>query len=141
MIPDSRAFIGKVPLLVDQLTKRLRVTSAVLDYSQASLRRLDAFIAGHHSSKTTADTDPQLFQEMTAYYGETLRRATRGEWTVRQESIDTNHRQSVPNITVPGGTRDLKPWTAVFTVLYDEEHIGVRLATLYDSDVASASRY
>jgi hypothetical protein len=59
---------------------------------------------------------------------------------VRPESIDTNRRQSVPNISVPGGNRDLKPWSAVFTVLYDEEHIGVKLATLYDSDVTSASR-
>jgi hypothetical protein len=140
MIPDSRVFISRVPQLIDQLAKRLHVTTASLDYSPASLRRLDLFIAGHHHSRTTAETDPQLFQEITAYYGESLRRATSGEWVVRPESIDTNRRQSVPNIAVPGGSRDLKPWSAVFTVLYDEEHIGVKLATLYDSDVTSASR-
>jgi len=140
MIPDSRGFISRVPQLIEQLAKRLHVTTASLDYSPASLRRLDLFIAGHHHSRTTAETDPQMFQEITAYYGETLRRATRGDWAGRPVSVDTNRRQSVPNISVPGGNRDLKPWSAVFTVLYDEEHIGVKLATLYDSDVTSASR-
>ena len=140
MIPDGQAFVANVPGLVARLEKRLRVGGRGLDYSRASLRRLDAYVAGLHQAQTTANTDPQLFQEITAYYGETLRRAVGGEWQVSQAQVSRARVQTEPNVSLAGGEKELKPWASVFNALYDEERRGTRLSVIFDADLAAAGR-
>jgi hypothetical protein len=139
LIPDGQTLIESVPQLVARLEKRLRLRGGTLDYSRASLRRLDGYIKGFHRSHTTAQTNPSLFQELTAYYGETLRRAIAGEWRVREERVGKTHIQKVPNISFnSGGTvKEIKPWDSVNTALYDEESRGVGLTKLFDSNLAA----
>jgi hypothetical protein len=140
LIPDGQALIDGVPQLVARLEKRLRLRAGALDYSRASLKRLDSYISGFHRSHTTAQTNPSLFQELTAYYGETLRRAIAGEWRVREERVGKTHIQKVPNISFNSGgtTKEIKPWDSVNTALYDEESRGVGLTRLFDSNLAAA---
>lgn len=136
LIPDGRSFVANVPVLVARLEKRLR---ARLDYSRASLRRVDVFIAGYHSSHTTAQTDPQVFQELTAYYGEVLCRALKADWKVRDEKFGARA-QAEPNLIFfsNGRTREIKPWNSVLIVLADEDNRGSGLTKLYDFDLKAA---
>ncbi len=140
LIPDGQALIENVPELVARLEKRLRLRAGSLDYSRASLRRLDSYISGFHRSHTTAQTNPSLFQELTAYYGETLRRAISGEWRVREERVSKTYIQKVPNISFNSGgsAREIKPWDSVNTALYDEESRGIGLTRQFDSNLAAA---
>ncbi|MBO0722833.1 MAG: hypothetical protein J2P41_18555 [Blastocatellia bacterium] len=140
LIPDGQVLIENVPQLVARLEKRLGVRAGTLDYSRASLKRIDVYINGFQRSHTTAQTNPELFQELTAYYGETLRRELSGEWRVREEKVDKTHIQKVPNISfnAHGQARDIKPWDSVNTALYDEESRGIGLTKLFDSNLAAA---
>jgi hypothetical protein len=141
LIPDGQVLIENVPQLVARLEKRLRLRAGSLDYSRASLKRLDSYISGFHRSHTTAQTNPSLFQELTAYYGETLRRAIAGEWRVREERVSKTHIQKVPNISFnSGGTaKEIKPWDSVNIALYDEESRGIAsLTKLFDANLAAA---
>lgn len=134
LIPDGRAFLDNLPQIIARLEKRC----GKLNYTRESLRRLDGLIAGFHSSHTTAQTDPKLFQEITAYYGETLRRALNGEWRVREEKVGKTRVQTEPNLvfTADGKQKEMKPWSRVITALYDEENRGIRLSKVFDSDLA-----
>jgi hypothetical protein len=142
LIPDGRAFVDSIPQLVAQLEKRLRLGAGKLDYSRASLKRLDAYIAAYQSAHTTAETNAQLFQELTAYYGETLRRALGGEWQLSNERVSKTHVQIEPNIrfTPVGSARSklIKPWSSVHGALHDEEKRGVGLTKAFDMDLAAA---
>lgn len=137
LIPDGRGFLAKVPQLVARLERRLGVGAGRLDYSPQSLRRLDAYIAGVQRTHTTAQTDAQLFQELTAYYGETLRRATNGEWRIREEKTGGAQVQAEPNIALASG-KEVKPWTSVLTALYDEDRRGIGLTKVFNADVKAA---
>jgi hypothetical protein len=136
LIPDGRAFLDTLPQIIARLEKR----TGKLNYTRESLRRLDGLIAGFHSSHTTAQTDPKLFQEITAYYGETLRRALQAEWRIREEKVGQTHIQTEPNLalTVAGKPREIKPWSRVITALFDEESRGIRLSKVFDADLAAA---
>lgn len=140
LIPDGRELVANLPQLVARLEKRLGVGAGKLDYSRASLRRLDGYLAGYHSTHTTAQTDPRLFQELTAYYGETLRRALGGEWRVRDEKVGATYVQPEPNIGFNSGGRakEIKPWSSVITALYDEDKRGTGLSKAFDADLAAA---
>ncbi len=136
LIPDAQKLIGEIPQLVARLEKRLRLGAGKLDYTRASLKRVDAYLAGYIRSRSTMQTDPQLFQELTAYYGETLRREVGGEWRVR---IDEVSNYPEPNIALGGAkAKEIKPWSGLVTILYDEEKRGAGLARLFEADVAAA---
>lgn len=136
LIPDSHQMVGDIPQLVERLEKRLRLGASKLDYSRASLRRVDTYLAGYLRSHSTMQTDPQLFQELTAYYGETLRRAVGGEWRVRKDGV---FKYPEPNIIISGGgAKEIKPWSGLVTILYDEEKRGAGLTKLFDADVEAA---
>jgi len=136
LIPDSNKLVGEIPQLVARLEKRLRLGSGGLDYSRASLKRVDAFLAGYLRSHSTMQTDPQLFQELTAYYGETLRRAVGGEWRVRKDEV---FKYPEPNIMISGGgKKEIKPWSGLISILYDEEKRGPVLTKLFDADSGAA---
>jgi hypothetical protein len=80
--------------------------------------------------------DPQLFQELTAYYGETLRRAVGGEWQVRKDEVSS---YPEPNIIISGGrVKEIKPWSGLVNILYDHEKRGAGLTKLFDADVDAA---
>jgi hypothetical protein len=140
LIPDGRKLVDDIPALVARLEKRLRVGGGKLDYSRASLKRIDAYLAGYLNSHSTMQTDPQLFQELTAYYGETLRRALGGEWRIRNERVGKTHTQVEPNIAVKSGlaTKEIKPWSGIIITLYDEEKRGPGMTRLFDADLRSA---
>ncbi len=140
LIPNGHKLVSDLPQLVARLEKRLRLGAGRLDYSRASLKRVDAYLAGYLRSHSTMQTDPQLFQELTAYYGETLRRATGGEWRVREERVSETHKLPEPNIVLnPGGrSKEIKPWSGLITVLYDEDKRGAGLTKLFDADMAGA---
>jgi len=136
LIPDGHKLVSEIPQLVSRLEKRLRLGAGKLDYSRASLKRIDAYLAGYLRSHTTMQTDPQFFQELTAYYGETLRRAVDGEWRVRE---DEAHKQPEPNIILnSGGRKEIKPWSGLVTLLYDEDKRGPVLMKLFDADLVAA---
>jgi hypothetical protein len=136
LIPDGHKLVGDIPQLVARLEKRLRLGAGKLDYSRASLKRVDAYLAGYLRSHSTMQTDPQLFQELTAYYGETLRRAVGGEWRVRKDAVS---KHPEPNIILSGGrVKEIKPWSGLVTILYDEEKRGAGLTKLFDADVVAA---
>ncbi|MCI0391107.1 MAG: hypothetical protein MOB07_20365 [Acidobacteria bacterium] len=140
LIPDGHGLVDNIPQLVARLEKRLRLRAGKLDYTRSSLKRLDLFIAGFHSSHTTANTNPRLFEELTAYYGETLRRALGGAWRVRNERVDEKHVQTEPNISFnsEGKEKEIKPWSSVISALYDEENRGIGLTRVFDADLAAA---
>jgi hypothetical protein len=136
LIPDGYKLVDEIPQLVERLEKRLRMGASKLDYSRASLKRVDTYLAGYLRSHSTMQTDPQLFQELTAYYGETLRRAVGGEWQVRKGETS---KYPEPNIITGGGRgREIKPWSGLVTILYDEEKRGAGLTKLFDADVDAA---
>jgi len=138
LIPDGRHFVANVPMLVMKLEKRL----GKLDYSRSSLRRLDSFIANYHSSHTTAQTEQQVFQQVTAYYGEVLRRELKGEWKVREEKVTRIRVQAEPNILFASGgmKKEIKPWASVLSAMSNEDVRGVRLSKIFDNDLAAAVR-
>lgn len=137
LIPDGRFFVSNVPMLVTRLEKRLGTR---LDYSRTSLRRLDSFIAGYLSSHTTAETDPRVFQEVTAYYGEVLRRSLNGEWKVREQKVSPVRVQAEPNIAIVSGgkAKEIQPWNSVLSALSNEDVRGVRLSKIFDDDLKMA---
>jgi hypothetical protein len=140
LIPDGRELVANLPQLVTRLERRLGAGAGSLDYSRMSLKRIDRYIAGYHSTHTTAQTDPRLFQELTAYYGESLRRALGGEWRMREEKIGGIYVQIEPNIGFNSGGRakEIKPWSSVITALYDEDSRGTGLSMAFDADLAAA---
>jgi hypothetical protein len=136
LIPDAYKLVGDIPRLVEKLEKRIRIGANKLDYSRESLRRVDAYLAGYLRSHSTMQTDPQVFQELTAYYGETLRQAVGGEWQVRKDEASSFPE---PNIRISGGrVREIKPWSGLVTMLYDHEKRGAGLTKLFDADVDAA---
>lgn len=131
LIPDGRFFVADVPALTARLEKRL---GAKLDYSRASLRRLDTFIAGQLGA---SNPDPRVFQELAAYYGEVLRRTLGGEWKVREEKVSSTRTQAEPNLvfTSTGKTKELKPWSSVLSALLNEDLRGVKLSKIFENDL------
>lgn len=138
LIPDGRAFVDQIPQLLARLEKRLGLRPGRLEYTRAGLRRIDAFLRNYHDGHTTAQTDPRLFQELTACYGEALRRARNGEWHIREEKVGATHRQAEPNLMIDG--REIKPWSSVINVLYDEEKRGTGLTRSFDADLGGVRR-
>lgn len=142
LIPDAQAFIDSIPQLVARLQKRLRVGPQALDYSRASLKRIDLYVASYRRTHTTADTDPRLFQELTAYYGETLRRALNAEWRVGQERVHQTLTHSVPNLVFEtngsAATGEIKPWSSIISALYDEDKRGTKITAIFEADLAAS---
>lgn len=140
LLPDGQGFVAQVPALVVRLEKRLRLANGALDYSRSSLRRLDAYVASYRRSHTTADTDPMLFQELTAYYGEVLRKELSGEWRTKNESIAQKRAQLVPNVAfqMNGTSRELRPWSSMLDVLYNEDQRTLTVTSVFNADLKAA---
>ncbi len=140
LLPDGQGFVAQVPELVARLERRLRVGAGGLDFSRGSLRRLDGYLSGYRRTHTTADTDPALFQELTAYYGEVLKRELSGQWQTRNENIAQKRAQPVPNIVyqVNGVHRDLKPWSSLLNVLYNEDQRNLTVSAAFAADLRAA---
>lgn len=138
LLPDAQVFVTQVPTLVTRLEQRLK---GKLDYSRASLRRVDAFVSSYLRSHSTADTDPAVFQQLTAYYGEVLRRETAGEWVVSNESIAQKNIQRVPNVRFErNGVRiEKRPWSTVLNILSNEDNHKPSLAAAWDADLRAGS--
>lgn len=139
LLPDAQVFVTQVPDLVTRLERRLRIGK--LDYSRASLKRVDAFVSSYRNSHSTADTDQAVFQQVTAYYGEVLRRETAGEWVVSNESIAQKNIQRVPNIRFErNGVRiEKRPWSTVLNILSNEDNHRPSLAAAWDADLRAGS--
>ncbi len=142
LIPDGNEIVNNLPQLVERLEKRLRLGKGRLDFTRSSLRRIDAWLAGYQRSRTTAQTDPLLFQELTAYYGETIRRLLNGQWRIHNERVGNSHIQTEPNIrySAGGASRELKPWSSVINALYDEDNRGIGLTRVFDSELVESRK-
>ncbi len=140
LLPDGRGFVTDVPALVARLEKRLRVGAKHLDYSRASLKRVDLYLTQYRRTHSTADSDSALFQELTAYYGEVLKRELAGRWLVRNENIAQKRAQTVPNVAyeLASVRHEMKPWSSVLNVLYNEDRRGLTLTASFDSDLRTA---
>jgi len=138
LIPDGRVFVGSVPLHVMKLEKRV----GKLDFTRSSLRRLDNLIAGYHASHTTAQTDQQTFQQVTAYYGEVLRRELKAEWKIREVKLGLAKVQVEPNLVfVFGGkSKEIRPWSTVLQAMSNEDSRGVRLSKLFEDELRAAQQ-
>lgn len=138
LIPDGRVFVASVPMHVAKLEKRV----GKLDYSRSSLRRLDSLIAGYLASHTTAQTEQPFFQQVTAYYGEVMRRELKGEWKAREVKLGSIRVQVEPNIEFVSGGRakELKPWGTVLHAMSNEDVRGVRLSKLFDDELRAAQQ-
>lgn len=140
LLPDGQGFVAQVPSLVGRLEKRLRLTKGALDYSRTSLRRLDAYVASYRRTHTTADTDAGLFQELTAYYGEVLKKELAGEWRTKNENIAQKRAQVVPNVAfqMHGASRELRPWSSILDVLYNEDQRTLTITAVFNADLKAA---
>lgn len=138
LIPDGRVFVGSVSLHVMKLEKRV----GKLDYTRSSLRRLDNLIAGYHASHTTAQTDQQTFQEVTAYYGEVMRRELKAEWKPREVKLGLAKVQVEPNLVFvfSGKSKELRPWSTVLQAMSNEDSRGVRLSKLFEDELRAAQQ-
>jgi hypothetical protein len=91
VIPDLKQFIQEAPALAEALVHRL---TGKLDYSPESLKRVDDFVLkkSYRRSKPWAKKEVRrLAQQLTAYYGEVLRRASGGKWDILEGSGGTPH--------------------------------------------------
>ena len=138
LLPDGHDFISRVPQLIRRFEKRLNLGAGRLELNRTGLRRIDRYLRNHHASHTTAETDPLLFQELTACYGEAVRRAVNGHWTIHKEQVSPGHLQTEPNITF-GANREIKPWSSIIRALHDEDSRGIGLARSFDSDVGAGN--
>ena len=139
LIPDAQVFVSQIPQLIARLEKRLHLTPGQLQFSRLGLRKVDGYLRLHHASHTTAQTDARLFQELTAYYGETLRQSANGQWRIHEERVSELHRQSEPNLVLSHGV-EVKPWSSVIRALYDEDNRGIGLTRSFDSDLNPPAR-
>ena len=82
-----------------------------------------------------------MFQQVTAYYGEVLRRETGGEWVVSNESIAQKNIQRVPNIRFErnGAWIERRPWSTVLNILSNEDNRNPSLATAWDADLRAGT--
>jgi hypothetical protein len=106
------------------------------------LRRLDGLLAGYLASHTTAQIEQPFFQQVTAYYGEVLRRELKGEWKVREVKLSVARVQTEPNIEfVSGGTaKELKPWGTVLKAMANEDLRGTKLSKLFDDELRAVQQ-
>jgi hypothetical protein len=141
LLPDGQLFVAQVPDLIARLEKRMKIGKGRLDYSRATLRRVDSFVSSYRRAHSTADTDPAFFQELTAYYGEVLRQETSGEWVVRSENIAQKQVQRVPNVAfVRDGARlERRPWSTVLNILNNEDHRNLSLTSARDADLRAGT--
>ncbi|NOT63948.1 MAG: hypothetical protein HOP19_27355 [Acidobacteria bacterium] len=140
LLPDTTVFIEQVPQLVARLETRLRTK---LDYSRASLKRLDSLVAHTQGALAPTELNERLFQEVLAYYGEVLRRALPyGEWKATTETYGKNYTHQVPGMRYLAKSvnlfKVLKPGTSVMSAFYDEKTRGASVTTAFDKDIAAA---
>lgn len=133
VLPDGHDFIARIPELIRRLERRLLLAPGRLELTRSGLHRLDRYLRQHHANHTTAETDPRLFQELTACYGETLRRALDGKWTVQEVEVGRGRHQTEPNL-IFGASQEIKPWRSIVRALNDEDSRGIGLVRLFDSD-------
>ena len=84
--------VQNVPDLMADLAKRLEHRGVALDYSKESWKQIDSWLEDTwqettaHSIWRSFAESPELWRELTAYLGETVRRRANGEWTVEKGS-------------------------------------------------------
>ena len=84
--------VQNVPDLIADLAKRLEHRGIALDYSKQSWKQIDSWLEDTHQETTSLSNwvsfaeSPELWRELTAYLGETVRLRTNAEWTVEKGS-------------------------------------------------------
>jgi len=119
VIPDAKRFIQEVPQLTEALFERF---TEKLDYSPESLDKVDDFIL----KKSYRRPEPwakerwhRVIQELTAYYGEVLRRNLRGKWVIKEVSEGISHPAVV--FKIQGQGQDEFPFTRVIKLWCERE--------------------
>jgi len=111
VIPDPLRFIQEAPALAELLIRRFK---GKLDYSPESLKQVDDFILKKSYRRPhpwAQEAGRQLVRELTAYFGEVLRRQLQGEWVVLEGSGGALHPAVV--FTVGGVKQDAWPFARV----------------------------
>lgn len=111
VIPDPLRFIQEAPALAELLARRFKEK---LDYSPESLKLVDDFIlkkSYRRPEPWVREADRQLVRELTAYFGEVLRRQLQGEWVVLEGSGGALHPAVV--FTVGGVKQDAWPFARI----------------------------
>jgi len=84
-LPQGADFIAHVPELITELPKLLNLSPEDLDFSQASLLKMDTKLKKQGRAKTI---NPPLFPALVAYIGEMYNRKTGTTWYIRHDRLD-----------------------------------------------------
>lgn len=119
VIPEPQRFIQEARQLSEKFVKRV---SKEIDYSPESLQRVDDFIL-KKSYRRPKPWDNEkwrvIIQEITAYYGEVLRRNLQGKWIVRECDKGISH--PVVVFVIKGQKQDEHPFTRVIKLWCERE--------------------
>jgi len=119
VIPEPQQFIQEARQLSEKFVKRF---GKEIDYSPESLERVDDFIL-KKSYRRPKPWDNEnwrgIIQEITAYYGEVLRRNLQGKWIVRECDKGISH--PVVEFTVKAQKQDEHPFTRVIKLWCERE--------------------
>jgi hypothetical protein len=101
-LPQGVAFEAHVPALIAELPKLLNLSPDDLDFSQASLVKIDTKLKKQGRAKCI---HPPLFPALVAYIGEMYNRKTGSKWYIRHDTGDNRvwepwlvHKERVCNL-------------------------------------------
>lgn len=141
-IPDPHRFIQEATQLAEALSKHFSVK---LDYSPRSLDKLDDFILrkSYRQRKPLAKENwRRLIQELTAYYGEVLRRNLQGKWVAREIEKSIVHPTVV--FIVDRQEEDEYPFARIMKLWSERERadgLAIRYHLLASGEIRKISRY
>ena len=84
-LPQGADFVKHVPELIAELPKLLNLSSEDLDFSEASLLKIDPKLKKNGRAKCL---NPPIFPALVAYLGEVYNRKYGSTWYIRQNSVD-----------------------------------------------------
>jgi len=141
-IPDPSRFIQEAPQLAKALLGRF---TEKLDYSPESLDKVDNFILtkSYRQRKPLAKEKwRRLIQELTAYYGEVLRRNLQGKWLVREIEKSIIHPTVV--FIVDKQEEDEYPFARIMKLWSERERadgLAIRYHLLASGEIRKISRH
>jgi hypothetical protein len=85
LLPQGENFVEQIPMLINELSKILRLSPEELDFSEASLEKVDAKLKRLGRKKCL---QPPIFPALVAYTGEVFRQRYQGEWHMKHDNLD-----------------------------------------------------
>jgi len=84
-LPQGADFVAQVPALIAELPTLLNLSAEDLDFSSASLVKIDGKLKKQGRVKCT---NPPLFPALVAYVGEMYNRKIGSTWSIRHNTMD-----------------------------------------------------